>query len=420
MSPPVLIQPEFRTVEGRVSVICSRCSQSHASLGVSLKRCASCRSVAYCSGDCQRAHWTTEHKRVCKKRSRGLDKVMVQGPYGRNFVVECERWERNHMSMVSAISQCLLRMQASERSLAAKDLAESSALFLTLQYTAEKRPPCKLLDFSGLVLYGEEMRRRYPLVADTLAGLRAQKADAVLSAPECTLFYVCIEVNEMVRIVPLGVLLSDLLGPSSSDDALKVATLLSLLMDGEAGAGPSGATAVAKPLVENAVPRGTKVGLDVCRWVELCEKDTTIFTGFVCSALQLYCGPEHCLLKSHRVVIDADYWSESGSLRAKNYTVMKLADVFTLLQASSRLDPEGQVNLEASESHPDLIASRFQYPTNELFSVVFRLTDRRAHRVTHSVYPRLIPMLSESTRTRRGPALCKYQADVLFEIMSTI
>ena len=41
--------------------------------GNKLKKCAACRSVAYCSAGCQKSHWKQGHKADCKQLLRALE-----------------------------------------------------------------------------------------------------------------------------------------------------------------------------------------------------------------------------------------------------------------------------------------------------------------------------------------------------------
>ncbi|KAF9907095.1 hypothetical protein EC991_011313 [Linnemannia zychae] len=43
---------------------CAKCSKTSSEGGSSLKRCSKCRSVQYCSRECQKDHWKV-HKKVC-------------------------------------------------------------------------------------------------------------------------------------------------------------------------------------------------------------------------------------------------------------------------------------------------------------------------------------------------------------------
>lgn len=46
---------------------CASCSAPKSG-AATLRVCSSCRCVSYCSVDCQRAHWKSGHKQVCKQR----------------------------------------------------------------------------------------------------------------------------------------------------------------------------------------------------------------------------------------------------------------------------------------------------------------------------------------------------------------
>ncbi|KAH6711912.1 putative MYND domain protein [Leptodontidium sp. MPI-SDFR-AT-0119] len=47
---------------------CATCDKIESDSGTPLKRCAKCQTTAYCSRDCQRAHWKT-HKQVCARNA---------------------------------------------------------------------------------------------------------------------------------------------------------------------------------------------------------------------------------------------------------------------------------------------------------------------------------------------------------------
>ena len=44
---------------------CAHCLAVLGRAGVAILKCAKCGLVAYCSKDCQRAHWKVNHKSFC-------------------------------------------------------------------------------------------------------------------------------------------------------------------------------------------------------------------------------------------------------------------------------------------------------------------------------------------------------------------
>ena len=44
---------------------CSQCG-----LDAQSKRCGRCGKIAYCSEECQLAHWNAGHRRECKKKKK--------------------------------------------------------------------------------------------------------------------------------------------------------------------------------------------------------------------------------------------------------------------------------------------------------------------------------------------------------------
>jgi len=50
-------------------LFCAQCgiAQSELKSGTKIKRCGRCRLRGYCSINCQRVHWITEHGEECQK-----------------------------------------------------------------------------------------------------------------------------------------------------------------------------------------------------------------------------------------------------------------------------------------------------------------------------------------------------------------
>lgn len=399
---------------GRLAVTCAGCSRNQATLGnaVSMKRCSSCRTVAYCSAKCQRAHWNAEHKRDCKQRTLALGRMRQDS--GDAFVSDWEQWSKNSVPMLSMISLVALREKAADAGragLTAEVLADRTVLFLSLEYTAGGRLPFKVLDEYDLVGYGEEMKMIIPDMADQLAAVRANKLEK--TPPGSALFILCARMNQMVRIMPLNFSRAELRGAGTLGVGRTVKELLSVLNDGYAGAGTTRAAAgPAKPLTGKAAAMQLNIKADVRKWmaVALQEKRYTFFTFH---ALQMYCKPKQRLLKSHRIIIDAYFCPKSGLVRVKSFTLMTLVELLQTLYAS--LDADMRSVLEAKDSLPQLKASRVQYPTNELFPVLFRFADNCLY-----IEPQFVPLVDGSLLPRRSPDECKKEASTLFEQLKKI
>eukprot|EP00823_Brevimastigomonas_motovehiculus_P008204 TRINITY_DN7487_c0_g1_i1.p2 TRINITY_DN7487_c0_g1~~TRINITY_DN7487_c0_g1_i1.p2 ORF type:complete len:181 (+),score=35.24 TRINITY_DN7487_c0_g1_i1:88-630(+) len=56
--------------------ICANCKKGPPT-GTKLKVCSGCSEVAYCSRECQRAHWS-EHKLVCKRKEKKGEGITVE------------------------------------------------------------------------------------------------------------------------------------------------------------------------------------------------------------------------------------------------------------------------------------------------------------------------------------------------------
>jgi Zn finger protein HypA/HybF involved in hydrogenase expression len=59
-------QTKLKTLETEVRMMCGCCSNL-AREGVTVKLCAQCKAVGYCSRDCQVKHWKMGHKVDCAK-----------------------------------------------------------------------------------------------------------------------------------------------------------------------------------------------------------------------------------------------------------------------------------------------------------------------------------------------------------------
>jgi hypothetical protein len=63
---------------------CASCGIAEVD-NITLKRCTACKSVRYCSVECQKKH-RSQHKRDCKKRAAELrDELLFKQPEGTHF-----------------------------------------------------------------------------------------------------------------------------------------------------------------------------------------------------------------------------------------------------------------------------------------------------------------------------------------------
>eukprot|EP01135_Chromosphaera_perkinsii_P005896 Nk52_evm29s370 gene=Nk52_evmTU29s370 len=109
VSAPVL----FRFQEVVELKNCSKCGKSENTL---LKRCLKCKSVCYCSKECQREHWR-EHKLRCipKKRKMCLSPILMFFPFAETTVEELYKYTFKYLSGffggvnydASTLSSCL-------------------------------------------------------------------------------------------------------------------------------------------------------------------------------------------------------------------------------------------------------------------------------------------------------------------------
>jgi hypothetical protein len=59
------MQAESARAAARHDTPCTGCGASRAEGAPAFKRCAACQAVAYCTRECQKAHWKKAHKRDC-------------------------------------------------------------------------------------------------------------------------------------------------------------------------------------------------------------------------------------------------------------------------------------------------------------------------------------------------------------------
>jgi len=77
--------PIYEKREGRGLLQCARvgCFRSEdGSLENAFQRCSGCKAPCYCGVECQRLHWTSGHKAVCKKKRDDLMAKIFGGMEG--------------------------------------------------------------------------------------------------------------------------------------------------------------------------------------------------------------------------------------------------------------------------------------------------------------------------------------------------
>ena len=74
-STECLAAPEVRADHGKepanrqqVPQMCAVCTATVAHGGGKLLKCAGCKTVRYCSTDCQKRHWRSQHKEECTRK----------------------------------------------------------------------------------------------------------------------------------------------------------------------------------------------------------------------------------------------------------------------------------------------------------------------------------------------------------------
>ncbi|KAI0057561.1 hypothetical protein BV25DRAFT_1830969 [Artomyces pyxidatus] len=85
---------------GRVGTECSNCLPAQ----IILKRCTACKFVAYCSKECQRAHWS-QHGGYCRRMSKGLNKMDILS----KRLIWVVAWCKEHLPCLQAAARSLMR-----------------------------------------------------------------------------------------------------------------------------------------------------------------------------------------------------------------------------------------------------------------------------------------------------------------------
>lgn len=421
---------------GRQVVVCAGCAGNQLMQGssVSLKRCAKCRSVLYCSAECQRTHWAAEHKRVCKKRARELEKLRRE--HGDEYVSDWEQWTRNSQLVLMGIAVSALQAKASELrdatteeaepdavdAISAETLTDGWTLFIGLEHEAKCRVPFRVKNHE--LMSNEAVRTRSPDVADQLVALRTEMSKAI--PPRNVLFTLWATVNNHSRILPIMIPLEVL---RCNVPALDVTSwggaeyFMSLLNNGFAGAGTTrAATNVGSSSTDNRKSGRTAASLktisDVNKYMTSPNRERShVFTTFVVHALDMHCKPSQRRAQSHRVLIDAYCCPEKDVLLVKSFKVMKLSNLLQEMYAV--LDEDSLSALEAKDFPPSSARSAGE-PVKEMFPVTFRVLDSRNMIVQYDVVPLCVELEAGCLIPRKSRNVCKKDAVALFDILKEI
>lgn len=395
----------------RQCMMCAGCKKPRSELGeVSMRRCSGCRTVMYCTVACQRDHWRRGHRQDCKEHSKTLAAVQKLTA-GTNFTSDWEQWTCNSNVVLTRATVTLLKEKADElsklgRRVTADSLAPKYCLFMEIDYQPGTRLPFKIGEYEMLA-YDELSSMVKPEVGAWMQTLKAGNAGSASDA----VVLVCAIVVNMIRIVRLRVDRGALRLPAPADRP-RVPELISVLNTGYAGAGTTRVGAsVQAPVTENLDALNAKINDDLKKYLRAAGDNLTMF---VLNSLQMCANASQRLHKTHRVVVKASHDFSIGTIRVQSFYVEKL--YFLLKQMCTALDPARQALLEAKDSNPVLKESRVQYPSNELFPVIFWFMHE--NKSVLQVQPLLIPL--EGLGPRKTLVKCKADAKAMFENLKRI
>ncbi|KAH8817731.1 hypothetical protein DL96DRAFT_1623181 [Flagelloscypha sp. PMI_526] len=67
----------IRETRDRITKTCCQCClKSEEEIGEPFKRCKNCKTVWYCSVECQKRDWKAEHRRICTPSDHGINKYL--------------------------------------------------------------------------------------------------------------------------------------------------------------------------------------------------------------------------------------------------------------------------------------------------------------------------------------------------------
>lgn len=88
--------------------------------------------------------------------------------------------------------------------------------------------------------------------------------------------------------------------------------------------------------------------------------------------------------------VEAFFDSSSGSFRVRSYKLYPLSELLQQMYAS--LTPDARAMIEAKDSYPPLVASRVQFPDNQLIPVMYGVLHDREFEKVVFVHPLLVPV----------------------------
>ncbi|KAJ3333928.1 putative ATP-dependent RNA helicase dhr2 [Blyttiomyces sp. JEL0837] len=82
---------------------CQGCTKSQSEFSSKFKVCSACRSVSYCSSQCQKQHWRT-HKALCKEFQQQKEKLEALDEAGESFQRQFKLWRKTATAYITNLA----------------------------------------------------------------------------------------------------------------------------------------------------------------------------------------------------------------------------------------------------------------------------------------------------------------------------